>query len=448
MSDRPTPRQPIDYRTAYLKMKSALHDRVTGLPAVALLFDRLRSMLETRKTIGVLHVEVADLELVESLYGWQVFDGIVARTARALRETVGHELPPSALIALNGVAGDRFVLFVPADADGVEPEGRLLAELGRAIEKKVETAFDVDALAGLNPGLHVRVGHALLAQNPFYRFERCVYAAVEEARGRHARRQRDRELSWGDELRSIIRGGSIRTLFQPIVELSTRRLVGHEALARGPGDSMFETPRAMFALSERMGLCGELDCLCFEAALAASGRLEERGKLFVNLRLESFNEGEAVSDRLRVALERHGLEPLDLVLEVSERAAGRDPEPFVERLCGFKREGFRVALDDVGTGRAGLRAVERIAPDYLKVDPCLVRNLHESLMQQEVLATLVGLAERVGGAVIGEGIESEAEAEALARGGARFGQGHLFAPPAEPRVTRLRRAERGAGREH
>jgi EAL domain-containing protein (putative c-di-GMP-specific phosphodiesterase class I)/GGDEF domain-containing protein len=448
MTEPRIPRKSVDYRTGYLKMRSVLQDRVTGLPAYPLLFDRLRTLLEERKAIGVLHVDVADLDMVESLYGWQVFDAVVARAAQVLRASVGDELPASSLIALNGVAGGCFVLFVPERPDGTDVDGAFLSDVGQAMSRRLERAFDDEATAGLNPGLRFRAGHAMLAENPFYRFERCVYAAVEEAGGTYARRERRRELSWGEELRSIIRGGSVRTLFQPVVELETRRVVGHEALARGPRDSVFETPRAMFALSDRVGIADELDRLCLEVALASSADLRERGKLFLNVCQESLDDSVLQQKTLRATLDRHGFDPSDLVIEVSERSAGVDPEPFVERLRSFKGQGFEVALDDFGTGRAGLRTVERIEPDYLKMDTCLVRNLHESLMQREVLVTLVQLADRIGGAVVGEGVESEEEAAALVEGGARYGQGHLFALPADPRSMRAQVGDPGAPREH
>jgi EAL domain-containing protein (putative c-di-GMP-specific phosphodiesterase class I) len=438
MTERPSTGG-IDYRTGYLKMRSVLHDRTTGLPTFALQFDRLRTQLEERKAIGVLHFEVADLDMVESLYGWQVFDEIVARMAQVLREAAGSDLPADALITLDEVAGGRFVVFVPRRPDGAEADGAYLAQLGTALCRRLERAFDEDSFAGLNPGLCFRAGHALLSENPFYRFERCVYAAVLEARGAHPRRERRRELSWGEELRSIIRNRSVRVLFQPIVELSTRQIIGHEALSRGPRDSMFEAPQAMFALSDRVGVAAELDELCHEAALDAADGLPQAGKLFLNVRQESLDRDDRRRASLKSLLARHGIEPSSLVLEVSERAAGSDPRSFIERLRGFKSEGFALALDDVGTGRIGLKGIEQVEPDYLKIDTSLVRNVHESLMQQEVLATLVQLAGKIGGAVIGEGVESEPEAAALAEGGARYAQGHLFASPAERRSERLPR---------
>ena len=443
MADRP---RTIDYRTGYLKMRSVLYDRATGLPAFPLLFDRLRTWLDDRRSIGVLHLEIAELEMVESLYGWQVFDRIVAHAARALGDAVGAELPADSLVGLNGVAGDRFLIFVREAPGGAECDGSYLAAAAGEVAARLERAFDGEAFVGLSPGVCFRTGHALLQENPFYRFERCVYAAVDEARGAHARREKRRERSWGEELRGIIRSGSVRTVFQPVVDLRCGDILGHEALARGPRDSLFETPRAMFALSERVGVADELDRLCCESALAASTELAWRGKLFLNLRGAGPRYDREHLAELKSALKRHGLQAGDLVLEVTERATGAEPEQYVERLHELKSEGFAVALDDVGTGRTRLKVIRRIEPDYLKVDLSLVRNLHQSLMQREVLATLVELAEAIESTVIAEGVETEAEATALTDSGVRYGQGHLLGMPAAARELQL--SPRGTAREH
>ena len=441
MTDHPLP---ADYRTGYLKMKSVLVDRTTGLPAFPLLFDRLRTLLEGRRAIGVLSVDVVELERVEALYGWQVFDAVVKRVADVLRDCIGGELPDSALLAQNGVAGERFVVFLPGRADGSEVDPAFLAAAGAGLCLRLEASFDEEAFVGLHPSLAFRTGQALLRDDPFLRFERSVYAALADASGADERRERRRERSWAEELRTILRRGAVQAVFQPIVELGTGEVVGHEALARGPQDSLFETPRAMFALSDRVGQAAELDRLCRDVALEAARALPRRGKLFLNVRPACLDPAGVEGQALGAALERHGVAPREVVLEISERAADAAPDAFVEGLRAARERGFAVAVDDVGTGRLGLAYLERAAPDYLKLDPCLVRNLHESLMQQELLRTLVRLAERIGGGVIGEGVESQDEAEALGRGGARFGQGHWFAAPAPPRPVR---GTRGPGAE-
>lgn len=418
------------YRTGYLKLRSVLYDRNTGLPAFPVLFDRLRNLLDERRELGVLHVEIANLEMVESLYGWQVFDRIVARAAGILRKSLGHQLPEGALLALNGVAGDRFVVFVPEQKEGKPPDGAFLTRTGRTLCRKLEQAFDGEDFKGLSPKLCFRSGCALLSQNPFYRFERCVYSAVEQARASHHRRERRRELSWGEELRAIIQSASVDTLFQPVVELGTRSVLGYEAFVRGPADTLFETPRAMFALSTRVGVSAELDRMCCEAALRAFVKLAGKGKIFLNLLPGSLDDEEWRRGRFLSLLTTLVLEPADLVLEFSERGADSDPESFVASLKRYKEEGYALALDDVGTGRAGLALIEQVEPDFLKLDLSLVRDIHKNLIQQELLLTLTRLAARIGAAVIAEGVETEAEAAALADGGARYAQGYLFALPA------------------
>lgn len=430
---------PNRYRAGYLKLKSVLYDRTTGLPAFPVLFDELHAMLDRRREIGVLHVEVANLPMVESLYGWQTFDRIVGRVARLLRSAVGDELPSTTLLAVNGVAGDRFVCFVPETRDGRDVDDAFLGESGRAICRRLDRVFDDDTFVGLSPRLCFRAGHALLSANPFFRFERCVYGAVEEARAAHQRRERRRDLSWGEELHEIIQSSCVETLFQPVFEIESREVLGFEALSRGPRDTMFEAPRAMFALSDRVGVADELDRVCCESALRAFSGLTRDGKAFVNVLPSSLEDRSWLQDGLLPLLRGLGLQPREVVFEVSERFAAADPAPFLSRLERFRDDGFGLALDDMGTGRAGVGTIEQLRPDYLKLDVSLVRNVDERMIQQDVVKSIAELASRIDAAVIGEGVETEAEAEMLSRSGTRYAQGYLFALPSSAGSAQLER---------
>jgi EAL domain-containing protein (putative c-di-GMP-specific phosphodiesterase class I)/GGDEF domain-containing protein len=424
------------FRTRYLKLRSVLHDRNTGLPAFPLMFDRLRTALDARRRVGVLHVELANLQLVESLYGWQALDRIVAVVARLLREAIGEELPGESMLALNGVAGDRFVLFLPQRDDGGEPDAVWLGKLSQEIGHKLDAVFDAEEFAGLGPEICARVGCALLTDNPFYRFERCVYAAVDEARGAPERRERRRELSWGEELDRIIRAESVETVFQPILELDGGEVLGYEAYVRGPSGSMFESPRAMFALSGRVGVSGDLDHLCCEHAVRDFAREIGEGKLFVNVLADHLDDDSWREERLRAAMNNAGLEPAAVVLEFSEHGGRTGDDSFCRGVERLRREGFGVAIDDVGTGRTEEAEIERLQPDYLKLDSSLVRNIHDNLIRQEVLVTLSRLAERLGSAVIAEGVETREEAAAVVECGARYAQGFFFAQPSGRRFER------------
>jgi EAL domain-containing protein (putative c-di-GMP-specific phosphodiesterase class I)/GGDEF domain-containing protein len=418
------------YRTGYLKMKSVLHDRATGLPAFPLLFDRLRSELESRREIGVVHLEIGNLDLVESLYGWQVFDRIVGRVAELLRTELGGALPAGAQLALNGVAGDSFLLFLPDGAEGREPDPEFLARVSEGVARRLVAAFDEEEFADLGPRLSFRTGAALLSASPFQRFERSVYAAVERARGGPGRRDARRDHAWGEELNEIIRTSAVETLYQPILELDTLATLGHEAFVRGPRGTLFEAPRTMFALSGRVGVAEELDRMCCERVLGEYPDTEPRGKLFVNVLGSLLDADGTRRTRLCERIEEAGLAPENLVLEISERAPEPGSGAFLAGLPDWRAAGFALALDDVGTGRIEHEAIEKVRPDYQKLDSSLVRGIETNLLQQDTLDALVRLARRIGAEVVAEGVEAEAEAQILRQGGARYGQGYLFAPPA------------------
>jgi EAL domain-containing protein (putative c-di-GMP-specific phosphodiesterase class I) len=430
VSTRPTIFAPPEVgHRRYLKLRSVLYDRITGLPAFPLLIDQLRSWLEARRSVGIVHVETVNLDLVESLYGWQVFDGILARIAETLEASRGGPLPDQALLGLNGVAGDRFAAFVPDGPAGSEPTGRFLADIGSALESRLAETFSAAEFAGLNPRLEFRVGHALLTHDPFYRFERRVYAALEDARALHGQRERRRQRGMGADLRRIIDESDVKTVFQPVVELDSREILGFEALSRGPEGTALEAPRALFDASESCGVANDLDHACREAALTAWSGLNSGHTVFLNGLSTSFSgvreEGAEAPDWLRRLTDS----PHGVVLEFSERGADQDPEGFVATLSRLKERGIGIAVDDIGTGFGSQEILEDLRPDYLKLDGSLVRKIDQNLIKQELLQSLVRIAKRIGASVIAEGVETEEEAHALAAAGAHYGQGFLFARP-------------------
>lgn len=416
--DRMTPGQ---YRRGYLRYRSALQDPVTGLPAVAAVIDRLRTELDNRRRLGVVTVETLHLDVVESLYGWQTVDRILGRVAEVLQETIGAELPAAAVLAINRRAGDRFVFFV-LEQDG----GREIAdgELGRPAQQlsaKLDKAFQDEAFRGLNPELEFRCGHAILAPDPFHRFERRIHGAVELALRSSRSRSRRRELGWAEELQRIIRDSAVSSVFQPVVDLADGEILGYEAFVRGPQDSMFETPGSMFDLSSRMGMDAELDRVCLRAALDhANGQFGDRS-LFLNV----------LPERLQQAAEVlvGQPNPQRLVLELSEKGRGLDRDRAMPAVEALRSVGIRLALDDAGTGPDTREVIEWMQPDYIKLDLSLVRNIHKSLMKQEVLTTLISIGAPNRAEVIAEGIECEEEAKTVRETGARYGQGYLYAVP-------------------
>jgi len=428
------PRRPEDalehFRHGYLKLRSALHDRTTRFPAYPILFDALRTLLDARRQLGVVHIEPSNIDLVESLYGWQVFDRTMAQLAAIVKTMPGVELPAGSMLAVGGVPADRFVAFVPEDRAGRPLTHDDLAAIAAAVKVRLDAALCDEPFAALAPRLVVKIGYAFLSEDPFYRFERRVHAAVHEARSLPERRERTRDRVWGAELKKVIRERGIRTVWQPVVELASGAFHGFEAFSRGPKDSMFEMPRAMFALSSRVGASGDLDRLCRAAAIREGAGVASGGKLFVNVLPSTLAGSEWSAGTVPELLAASGRAPADVVVEVSERAIGADAPALAPAWDALRGEGFALALDDVGTGRDGGEALDRLRPDYLKVDASVVRGIEANLVKQEIFATIARAGDTIGARLVAVGVESAEEAATLRRLGARYAQGYHFAGPA------------------
>jgi EAL domain-containing protein (putative c-di-GMP-specific phosphodiesterase class I)/GGDEF domain-containing protein len=418
------------FRNGFLKLRSALHDRTTRFPAYPMLFDELRTLLDARRHLGVVHIEPANIGLVESLYGWQVFDRTMAQLAGVVKTLPGNELPSGAVLAVGGVPADRFVAFVPDDEAGRLLTHDDLAAMASAVKVRLAAALQSEPFSTLAPRLVVKVGHAFLSEDPFYRFERRVHAAVDEARALQDERDRNRDRVWGAELKKAIREEGIRTVWQPVVELQSGSYHGFEALSRGPKDSMFEMPRAMFALSSRVGASGDLDRLCRVSAIREANGVASEHKLFFNVLPTTLSGAGWSAGEVPELLAAAGRPPADVVVEVSERAIGPDSASLLEAWDALRHEGFRLALDDVGTGRDGGEALDRLRPDYLKVDASVVRGIDGNLVKQEIFATIARAGDTIGAELVAVGVESAEEAATLRRLGARYAQGYHFAGPA------------------
>lgn len=423
-------------------MRSALWDTTTGLASFHLHLDEIRGLLDNRRTLLLLHVTCGELGLVEAIYGWQVLDRVLRRTAELVESLRGSALSHRAVLAMNGVAGEEILVFEPGASDDAEVGPEQAALIAAAIESVLEDGFNDAGFSSMTPHLAFRVGFAMLEDNPHYRFERIVYRAVEQARSLEARREERRQAEWGSELRRIIQEQAFVTLYQPVVRLDTLEVFGHEVFSGGPDGGPLREPGFLFAMSERFGASRELDRLCRFAALNGPGEQGPgHGKVFLNTRPGNLSDPEWGGSRLLECLASHGLTRSDVVVEFPESGV---PEPrfyrgapaelrdleLVREASGVLRDhGFGIALDDVGTGRSSLEVIESVRPDYLKIDRSLVGGLDRNLLKQDVVASLLQIATKVGAEVIAVGIETRAELEALRSMGATLGQGFLFGRP-------------------
>ena len=220
---------------------------------------------------------------------------------------------------------------------------------------------------------------------------------------------------------SLPADGSIRVVFQPIVDLATTKVIGYEALARFPGDSSV-SPRTWFAEAAEVGLLLEIEMTAIRAALAHLERLPKDAFISVNVSPET-----AGSEELRDVLA--SVDPSRVVLEITENAAAGDYEEVSEAVGALRAIGVRIALDDTGSGTVSFNSLFDVHADIIKIDIDVTHGIASDPMKQAMASALKSLADRLGAMSLAEGIETEEELNLLRGVGVQAGQGYFFGRP-------------------
>jgi EAL domain-containing protein (putative c-di-GMP-specific phosphodiesterase class I) len=221
-------------------------------------------------------------------------------------------------------------------------------------------------------------------------------------------------------------GSGLETMwiaYQPIVSWSRREVFGYEALLRSREASLSD-PGAILDAAERLGRLHELGRKIRSTTCASAAGLPEGAAMFVNIHPhdlldeEMFDEASPLAQMAR-----------RVVLEITERASLQHIRDVQSRVARLRELGFRIAVDDLGAGYAGLTTFAQLEPEVVKLDGSLVRNVHAQPRKQTLVRTMISMCHELGMQVVAEGIETPEERDAIAAAGCDLMQGYLFAKP-------------------
>jgi EAL domain-containing protein (putative c-di-GMP-specific phosphodiesterase class I) len=279
-----------------------------------------------------------------------------------------------------------------------------------------------------NP-LRIDVGHSVALNNPLLNPKRVLDRAFHQAVERAVHQRRADDFSLLESLQETISGNRVVTAYQSIVRIKDRTVLGFEALTRGAVGTGMETADVLFGAARDHQLLVELDRLCRTRALESARRIPKQAKIFVNTLPATIRDPEFRGKPLIEFLDRVGISPDRIVIEITEKLVIENYNLFAETLAYFTELGMRFAVDDVGAGYSGLEAVARLRPSYLKIDMGLVRELHTSKTNQEMIKAILAMGRGIEATVIAEGIQTESEAQTLESLGIEYGQGFYFSRP-------------------
>lgn len=230
----------------------------------------------------------------------------------------------------------------------------------------------------------------------------------------------------------------ILTAFQPIVDIQTGGLLGHEALSSGvDGNGQAHSPRVLFADAKEAGSLLELERSCWTSALrnleSAGDRESAERLIFINILPEVIELSSELPSLARTMLECAGWRPQQLVIEITESTRIEDYGRFLRALELYQQQGFQFAIDDAGSGHSGLQTIAELRPRYIKVDKALIRGVAHGDCKAAIVDAFIGLAHKLNSNLIAEGVENPADLLALRRMGVQYAQGYFLGYPASTR---------------
>lgn len=236
---------------------------------------------------------------------------------------------------------------------------------------------------------------------------------------------------------SILERQSISSVYQPIVSLADGQIFGYEALTRGPKETEFGSPLALFGFAEERGMLYTLDRMAREKAISGCTELKHNERVFINIPADVIHDPHFTPGQTLKLLQARGLSPHNVVFEITERSSIEDFTTAKKILQHYRSQGYQIAIDDAGAGYSSLQAIAELQPDYIKIDLSLILNIYKDKMKEHILETFVTFAEKMNIRLIAEGIEHPDELFKLLQMGIHYGQGYLLARPA-PRLEPVR----------
>ena len=417
------------------------HDSLTGLPNRALFMDRLeRVFLQTRRQPGqmfaLLHVNLDGFKMVHSGLGPSPADRLLIEVSqRILRRVRSAD-------TVARMEGDAFTLLI----DNLKAIGNATRVADR-IQQEFATSFVTEeGEIFLTPCIGIACSHAGYESGEHLLRDATAAMLQAKASGRAGfvifdktmHQQAMARLKIEGDLRQALDRKEFRLAYQPIVDLNEGRVTGFESLLRWQHpESGLTSPDAFLSIAMELGLMKSIgEWTLVEACRQLKVWQEQFPRVRPLTVSVNFSIGQFAQDDLthliQKLLERSGIDPSSVKLEITESEMMKNPEAAIKVLDEIKAQKIDTCLDDFGTGYSSLSHLQQLAIRFLKIDQSFVRRLGTEDDALAIVKTIITLAHQLGRQVIAEGVETAEHLAILRSLGCEYGQGYFFAKPLAP----------------
>lgn len=403
-------------------------DRTTGLYTKAYFYQQARELLELHpeKEYDIICSNVENFKLYNDTFGVANGDELLAGIAGFARE---H-------IARRGISGrlgaDHFMYLCERDRELRERSFEAYLEQINAMPQargKVMLKWGVYPVEDRGVSIERMCDRAFLAADTI----KGQYGVLSVTYDDRLREKLLREQALTDEMLKALQGGQFCVYYQPKISLSNGTLAGAEALVRWKHPELgFLPPGEFIPLFEKNGFISELDGFVWESVCRQMRSWRDRGlpavPVSVNVSRADMYQSN-LPERLLALVERYGLQPETLHLEVTESAYTENPGQIIATVQRLRELGFIVELDDFGSGYSSLNMLNTMPLDILKLDMKFIQTEMARPRGQGILRFIVGMAKWLNLHVVAEGVETHEQAERLREMGCDDAQGYYFSRP-------------------
>jgi diguanylate cyclase (GGDEF)-like protein/PAS domain S-box-containing protein len=420
----------------------AYHDVLTDLANRNCFQERLsvaveRSRTDRREGFAVMMLDLDRFKIVNDSLGHPAGDELLKEVARRLSACVR----PNDLVARLG--GDEFAILIEGPqhaADAVKLGERLLQALNQPASINGTELRPLASIGLTFSDMGYREPDEVLRDADL-----AMYQAKAGGKGRLAlfdaslHEQLGHKLQLEADLRRAIGEGQLSLAYQPLFELDPHRLIGFEALARWTHPVRGAiSPGVFIALAEETGCIEPLTRWAIEQAVSQHAAWwrenAEHGELVMHVNVSGKDLAQPhFVPHVREVLQRHGMPPRMLVLEITESTLMEQREKALQALAELGELGVKVGIDDFGTGYSSLAYLSTLPFDCLKIDRSFVIGMDKSPQNLEIVRTVISLGRSLNKEVVAEGIETHEQLVRLRQLGATIGQGYLLSRPLGPR---------------
>ncbi len=426
-----TQRKGSQERIQYL----AHYDSLTGLPNRTLLADRMKIAIGNAarysKRLALLFVDLDRFKLVNDSLGHEIGDKLLKVAAERMQSTIRH------IDTISRLGGDEFIVLL-SQIVAAEDAARVAEKLIAAVSEPYRIE-EHELLLTASVGISIYPESGTEANSLLRNADTSMYSAKESGRNRYRFYSEDltsrvtERLSLERDLRGAIERDEIFVVYQPQIELATRRVIGAEALMRWrhPGRGLV-LPASFIPVAEDSGLILPLgEHILRESCVLARQWYHRYGfdvGIAVNISAVQFRQKDFTEVVLRVLADT-GISPSCLELEVTESVVMQGVESAIEKMRILGAHGIKIAIDDFGTGYSSLSYLRQFHVDRLKIDQSFIDDLPDSTDAEAIIRAIVAMGRSLGLHVIAEGVETEVQAQFLQSIECDESQGYLYAKP-------------------